>query len=130
MKPLALAGLLLLVATSAVAQSAVAQTRVGQVTAYNGQTLRGVAEDRTSMGMLTRAQLPTLPAPIEQVRGSTLGVRLPDGRLAFLRGMDVQYRLDGVVCRPRSATERGQSESVTGTGAGSGSAQDCTRAAQ
>lgn len=125
MKQLVLAGLALLIANAAVAQ-----TRVGQVTAYNSPSLRGVAEDRTALGMLTRDQLPALPAPIEQVRGATMGVRLRDGRLAFLRGMDIQYRMDGVICRPRTATERGQSESVTGTGAGSGAAQDCSGAGQ
>lgn len=121
-RELALAAALIVAALPALASAE------GRIVKYNRDELRIYDEAGNPLGVVKASTLPRNPAVVKLGRGGSLGV-MQNGKLIFLRPLDVDTQGVGAQCKTVQVAARGSGQALAAQTMGVGTAKDCRPAA-
>lgn len=96
----------------------------GRVVKYNRDELRIFDETGQPLGTVKASALPRNPAVVKLGKGNSIGI-LQNGKLVFLRPLDVDTTGVGAECATVKVAARGSGDALAAQTMGVGTAKDC-----
>ena len=101
----------------------------GRIVKYNRDELRIFDENGQPLGVVKASSLPKTPVVIKVGKGDSLGIQ-QNGKLVFLRAIDVNTEGLGMQCKTVQVAARGSGQQVAAQSMGFGQGKDCKPAQQ